>query len=217
MAITNDIDGPVPPDLSPAQASTIGRLSPQAWGYLVWGVTAAIIAVPELWAVSGSPRWPTISSTVAHLEALWSPTKAIVVALISAVVVHLMTSPPNRPPRSGERTALGRMTRVSGAPDEPPIGLWYLPLAVLLTAVAGAVTAALTDDRFVLGYVLYGTMALVLVALPNALAYWWRREVPFPTLFRTLGYLDTLFHPALVLVCSLLAVLVVHIVAFPWP
>jgi hypothetical protein len=210
------------PELAPVSSRSVRSLSrAEAWGYAVWGAVAAIIAVPEIWALSGSPRWPTISLTAAHLEAMWSPTKAVIVALIAAAVVQLMTY---RGPWPGGRTLrmpLGRYTRVQAAeaaePSEIPLAAWYLPLAAAVTAAASVVTATLTADKFALGYVLYGTMALTLVIIPDALAYWFAKEVPFPTLFRTLEYLDARYHPALLVVCSGLTVLAIHIVAYPWP
>jgi predicted ribosomally synthesized peptide with SipW-like signal peptide len=100
---------------------------------------------------------------------------------------------------------------------EIPFAAWYLPLATVVTAAASTVTALLSTDKFVLGYVLYGTMAVALVIIPDTVAYWSAREVSFPTLFRTLEYLDARYHPALLVVCSGLAVLAIHIVAYPWP
>jgi hypothetical protein len=203
-------------------ASALGRL--EVWGYVVWGLTAVVVAVPEFWALAGDPRWPTVSATVGRLEQLWSPTKAIVVALVTAVLVQMITYPPTRDEyrlsggRLRRRTKTGRLTKAPAAePHEFPYALWYFPLALLATAAAATLTAGLTTDRFVLGYALYGTMALTLVVVPNALAYWWAAEVPFPTLLRTLEYLDARYHPALLIVCSGLAVLTIHIVAFPWP
>jgi hypothetical protein len=41
--------------------------------------------------------------------------------------------------------------------------------------------------------------------------------VPFPTLFRTLADLDEVWHPAVLIIVAGLSVLVVHLVAYPWP
>lgn len=224
MAVTGDAFEAAKPQLAQERAAGVGALSrTEAWGYVVWGLTGVVIAVPEVWALVGSPRWPTISATAAHLEKLWSPTKAIVVGLIAAVIVELVSYPPNRseyPTATGvvRRTVLGRLTRAQTS--EPPIlasGVWYFPAALVATAAAGMLAASLSGDAFVLGYAIYGTMAVALLVVPNALAYWWAREVPFPTLFRTLEYLDRRFHPALLLVSAALTVLAIHIVAYPWP
>jgi hypothetical protein len=210
------------PEPSPVSTGAVRSLSrAETWGYLVWGATAAIVAVPEVWALAGNPPWPTISLTAAHLEVLWSPTKAIIVALITAAVVQLMTYRGSRPGGRALRLPLGRFSRAQAAeseePREIPFAAWYLPLAAAVTAAASALTTSLTADKFVLGYVLYGTMTVALVIIPNVLAYWFAREVPFPTLLRTLEYLDARYHLALLLVCSGLAVLAIHVVAYPWP
>ncbi|HLK42433.1 MAG TPA: hypothetical protein VKV34_03755 [Thermoleophilia bacterium] len=222
MAFADDAYEAGAPELAPVSTRAVRSLSrPEAVGYLVWGAVAAIIAVPEIWALSGSPRWPTISLTAAHLEALWSPTKAVIVALISAAVVQLMTYSGPRPGGGTARLPMGRFTRAQAADAEEareiPFAAWYLPLAAVVTAAASAITASVTTDKFVLGYVLYGTMALMLVIIPDTAAYVFAREVPFPTLFRTLEYLDARYHPALLVVCSGLTVLAIHIVAYPWP
>lgn len=223
MAVTDDVyqDGaqdrperfvPVP----------VGRR--EAWGYGVWLLTGLAIATPELWAIAGDPPWPTISATVAHLEARWAVAKIIVVALITSSAVQLLTYPPTRSRqrlsggRPRRRTQTGRLTKaVDTTPSEIAYAASYFPLAALLIIAAAAATAAASTDTYVVGYVLYGLMALALLVVPNALAYRWAKEVPFPTLFRTLADLHARFQPALLIVCSGLAVLVVHIVAYPWP
>src|SRR5579859_4739363 len=104
-----------PPERAAVSANALSRL--EVWGYAVWGLTAVVVAVPEIWALAGSPRWPTVSATAARLEELWSPTKAIVVALVTAVLVQLITYPPTRSEYrlSGERlrwrTKAGRLTK----------------------------------------------------------------------------------------------------------
>jgi len=117
VAVTGDAFEAATPQLAQERASGAGALSrTEIWGYVVWGLTGIAIGIPEVWALLGSPRWPTISATVAHLEDLWSPTKAIVVALIAATMIQLLTYPPTRPEyhsaggRVLRRTVLGRLT-----------------------------------------------------------------------------------------------------------
>jgi hypothetical protein len=224
VAVTGDAFEATTPQIAQERASGTGALSrTELSGYLVWGLTGVVIGIPEVWALTGSPRWPTISATVAHLEKLWSPTKAIVVALIAAAIVELITYPPNRSQyrtATGvvRRTVLGRLTMAqTAAPLILASGVWYFPAALAATAGAGMLAASLSSDTYVLGYALYGTMAVALLVVPNALAFWWAREVPFPTLFRTLEHLDRRFHPALLFVAAALTVLTIHIVAYPWP
>lgn len=43
---------------------------------------------------------------------------------------------------------------------------------------------------FVAGYVIYGLIAVFLVIIPNALAFWLATQVPFPTLCHTVANLE---------------------------
>jgi hypothetical protein len=86
-----------------------------------------------------------------------------------------------------------------------------------VVAVGGAVTAAQGASKFTVGYVIYGLMAVAFLVVPNVLAFWFAKEVPFPTLFRTLSDLDKRWHSAVMVVVAGLAVLAVHLVAYPWP
>lgn len=218
MAVTED-----------SRQSRRGRLSGigrrEWWGYGVWFFVGGVIGVSELWAVAGNPWWPTISATVGHLEGLWSPVKIIVIALIVSGAVQALQYPPNqrefrsldgRPQRW--RTDQGRFTKASGGQTPEVRHSWsYFPLAVILVAASGAATASLTSSNFVVGYVIYGLIAIAFLIIPNALAYWFAKEVPFPTLFRTLQDLDSRWHPAVVIVLAGLTVLAIHLVAYPWP
>lgn len=193
------------------------------WGYGVWGFVGIVIGVGEVWAAVGNPWWPTISATTGHLEQLWSPVKIIVVALIAAGVVGVLRYPPSRnafPASAGRaarwRTDNGRLTRRQVDQVDQLSGYYFL-LAVIVVAAAAAVTVALGGSKFTVGYVLYGLMAVALLIVPNSLAFWLAKEVPFPTLFRTLSELDRRWHSAVMVVVAGLAVLVVHLVAYPWP
>jgi hypothetical protein len=93
----------------------------------------------------------------------------------------------------------------------------YFPLAVGVV-VGGSVIAAITSsDMFVLGYVIYGLIAIFLVIIPNALTFWFAKEVPFPTLYRTVANLERRWRPAAMVIVAGLVVLMFHLVFFPWP
>jgi hypothetical protein len=82
-------------------------------GYLVWGPIALVIGVTEiLAALSKSMKnaipWPTISSTIGHLEARHHWVSVVVVATIAMVAFHAVAYP------KGERTAGGRAKRITG-------------------------------------------------------------------------------------------------------
>jgi hypothetical protein len=181
------------------------------WGYAVWLFVGAAIAVPELWAAIGNPWWPTISATVGHLETLWSPVKIIVLALIAAGTAQVLSDSvraQERHPKTGRR--------VRGTRQSAEIA-WYFPAAVIVIVAVTAIVATLTAARFTTGYVLYGLIAVAFGILPNVLAYCFAREVPFPTLLRTLKSLDRRCHPVALVPIAGLSVLAVHLVAYPWP
>jgi len=76
-------------------ADRFSDVSPsEKWGYAVWAAMGVVIAVPEIWAaVAGSDfLWPTISTTVGHLEDRWP-----VVALLpvwALIYYNAVQSPP---------------------------------------------------------------------------------------------------------------------------
>jgi hypothetical protein len=225
MAVTQEArsEGPA---VGRGWQSRFARLKPREWwGYAVWGFVGALIAVSELWAAAGNPWWPTISATVGHLERLWSPVKIIVVALIAAGAVQVLTNPPfranyeQRPGRAlRRRTENGRLTKSWANNQEMlPLAAGYFPAAVIAVAAAAAGAAILGGDKFVVGYVLYGVMAIAFLIIPNVLAFFCAREVPFPTLLRTLEDLDSRLHSAVLIIVAGLVVLVIHLVAYPWP
>ena len=114
------------------------------------------------------------------------------------------------------RTDSGRLTKREGGQEDQLPGL-YFPLAVAVMAAARAVTAALGASKLTVGYVIYCLMAVAFLIVPNVLAFWIAKEVPFPTLFRTLSDLDKRWHSAVMVVAAGLPMLAVHLVAYPWP
>jgi len=80
------------------------------WGYRVWGPILAFIFVTEILAAASKTLknaipWPTISSTVGHLETRWPIVAVLVVAGIAMVAFHAVAAP------SAPRTPGGRTTR----------------------------------------------------------------------------------------------------------
>jgi len=224
MMTDTDISAAPPVPARPVPPGRLGGITRNEWwGYGVWLFVGAVIGISEIWAAVGNPRWPTISATVGHLEALWSPVRIIVIALIVFGAVQVLTYPPRksqftprwRPPRW--RTHNGRLTRKNRQAVEFGHAVLYIPLA-LLAVVAGSIVAAeLSSSKFLLGCVLYGLIALALLIIPNALAFWAAKEVPFPSLVRTLDDLENRWHVAVMVILAGLAILAVHLVAYPWP
>lgn len=201
-----------------------GLSSRERWGYGVWSLAGLMVAVPEIWAVAGRPPWPTISATVGHLEALWSPVAIIVVALIVAAAANAVRYPwrqegeMERRPGGGRRgrTSGGRLTTEPGAVRAAPV-YGYAVAALAVTTAGPALAAAMGGSAWTLAYVLYGLVAIFWVILPNALAFWLGRDLPFPTLLRTVADVERRWHVAGVVILAGLAVLLVHLALYPWP
>jgi hypothetical protein len=197
----------------------------ERWGYCVWLFVSLVFGVPEIWAGITNPPWPALSGTVGHLEELWHPVRIIVVTLMVFVAFNVVRYSPGHnggfaAPQSGPkraRTPCGRAAR-SGtcAPRAVPV-LAYFPLAVGVIAGGSVIAAIAGSGRFVLGYVIYGLIAIFLVIIPNALAFWFATEVPFPTLYRTVASLERRWRPAAMVIVAGLVVLMFHLVFFPWP
>jgi hypothetical protein len=197
----------------------------ELWGYAVWLLVGLVFGVPESWAGITSPPWPALSDTIGHLEQAWHPARVIVVTLIVFAAFHAVTYPPGRagepaapastPPRG--RTPCGRIARAgTGAAGAVPV-LVYFPVAIGVVAGGSILAAAAGGGRFVLGDVIYGLIAIFLVLIPNALAFWFAADVPFPTLYRTIANLERRWRPAAMVIVAGLVVLAIHLVFFPWP
>jgi hypothetical protein len=197
----------------------------ERWGYGVWLFVGLVFGVPESWAGITSPPWPALSDTIGHLEQLWHPVRVIVVALIVFAAFHAVTYPPGR---TGEftapqgkparcRTPCGRFARSdAGTAGAVPV-MVYFPVAIGVVAGGSILAAAAGGGLFVRGYVLYGLIAIFLVLIPNALAFWFTADVPFPTLYATVANLERRWHPAAMVIVAGLVVLAIHLVFFPWP
>jgi hypothetical protein len=212
------------PALRRAAAPFRGIPAREIWGYAVWFFVAVVFAIPEAWSGFGNTPWPTLSITVAHLEALWPGTRVVIVGLIVLLVFQAFKYPlrhtGNFAAAAGEpvrgRTPNGRLTK---NPDGISVvfGVGYLLVALVAVAGGSLITASLTSDMYILGYVIYGLFAIFLVLVPNALAFWFARDVVFPTFFRTIADLESRWRFAAVLAVFALVILAFHLVFFPWP
>ena len=195
----------------------------EAWSYVVWGGIALVVGIPELWAAaSGSGFYfPTISGTIGHLEALAPVVAVVPVASIAASAYALARIPPGTAVVQNDRQMLVRTPSGRFMDGEPrPAGAWpMLPYFVVSTVVivGASVGAALSGDRWVVGYVLYSLIAAFWVLVPNWIAWRHRTEVPFATLFVTLRSLGRRVHFAAIALAAGLAVLLVHLALYPWP
>jgi hypothetical protein len=182
-----------------------------------------VIAIPEIWAAAGTNvPWPTISGTTGHLEYRWSVTSIFAVGLIVVGAFQVFAAQaagvgsPRRSPAGRGRTAAGRLTRRDhAAPELPP--LVYFPLALLAVAAGSLIAAELDSDKWQLAYVLYGLIAVFWIVVPSLAAYFFARDVPFPTLFRTVALLESHVHVVAVVLAAALIVLLLHLALYPWP
>jgi membrane protein implicated in regulation of membrane protease activity len=189
--------------------------SRRRWGYFVWLVAGAVIAVPEIAAaIDRHHRWlqfTTISEMVGHLERHHTWVELLVVAAIvfaAFSVVKLSprtesgTEGPVDDPDKAQRTAGGRLTVVPSAvttqpehfDDQGAPVLFAVASAVSLAAIALGTLAAVEwwqDERhFHPSYVLYGSLALLWVVIPSLYAFFSGNDTPFPTLFRSVVNLE---------------------------
>jgi hypothetical protein len=114
------------------------------------------------------------------------------------------------------RTYNGRLSRTP-ADISPVAALVYVPLAAAAIAAGSIIAAVVSGDYWVEGYVIYGLIAIFLVIIPNVLAYWFAREVPWPTLLTTITNLERRWRPAAVVVLAGLVILLLHLALPPWP
>lgn len=212
-------------------AAHFGGLSTrEKWGYGFWLFLGLVFGVPESWSGLANPPWPSLSDTIAHLDALWAPTAVIVVAVIVFVAYYFVRVPVSqagslsfgsgglgRSAGAGAgRTYNGRLSRAP-ADASPVAALVYIPVALGAIAAGSIIAAVVSGDYWVLGYVIYGLFAIFGVIIPNVLAYWFAREVPWPTLLTTITDLERRWRPVAVIVLAGLVILLLHLALPPWP
>jgi hypothetical protein len=205
-------------------------------GYVVWSAMGLVVAVPEIWAAFGGDDfvWPTISTTVGHLQHRWPVVALVPVALIVMGAYSVLRITPAATVIQADLQGVGRTSRgrlvkqdvsfdelASGMPPAtPPRGEWHaFPYFTVATTVVviGAALAATSDNRFLVGYVLYSLIALFWIVLPNAMSYAGGKDVEFTTLFFTVRALGRRLQFVAALVAALLVILLLHLAFYPWP
>ena len=207
-----------------------GMSTTEKWGYGFWLFLGLVFGVPETWAGLGNPPWPSLSDTIAHLEAMWPVVGLIVVAVIVIVAFYFVRVPVTQPGTmvynggglgrgTGAgvgRTYGGRLSRTP-ADTSPVAALIYIPIALAAIAAGSIIAAVVSGDYWVEGYVIYGLIAIFLVIIPSVLAYWFAREVPWPTFLTTIVNLERRWRPAAAIILAALVILLLHLVLPPWP
>jgi hypothetical protein len=207
-----------------------GMSTTEKWGYGFWLFLGLVFGIPESWAGLANPPYPSLSDTIGHLEELWPPTAVIVVAVIVIVAYYFVRVPVSqtgslaytkgglgRGAGAGVgRTYAGRLSKTP-ADTSPVAAIIYIPLALAVIALGSIIAAVTSGGYWVLGYVIYGLIAVFLVIIPNVLAYWFARDVPWPTLLATIINLERRWRPAAVVVLAGLVILILHLALPPWP
>lgn len=198
----------------------------ELFGYGVWGVVAIVVAVPELWAaVSGDAAdWPTVSGTVGYLE-YWHPWVAVVViGMLVWAAFHVVryeaqrvAAQPAAADPSLYRTPGGRWS--ARRPHLRPLNAALYLVVALAVVVAGSLWSYVDrpHDRYRLGEVMYGLIAVFGIVVPALFAFLGGKDAPFPSLFATMQALERRVRALAVVFSAGIAVLLVHLALYPWP
>jgi hypothetical protein len=188
-------------------------------GYRFWGpVVAAILVTEVLGALADwlqrrtllEIKWPTISSTVGHLETLSPILAVIVVGAIATVAFEAVTYPPRR--RVGGRAVYHRVRR-----QEPTRFYdWYTVFGIVAIGIVLSVFV-FHWNKYEVGYTIWGLFLCFGILVPTVLAYFGGMIVSFPGLIFTVRKLERRLHWVAVLVVAGLAILLVHLALYPWP
>jgi len=209
----------------------------EAWGYAVWSAMGLVVGVPEVWAAASGDDfvWPTISTTVGHLQDRWPVVALVPVALIVMAGYSVLRFKPASTALQADlqaigRTPQGRLVKQDVTLDQlagggaPPMEVEFDERRVVryfafatIVVVAGSIFAAQSNNRFLTGYVLYSLIAVFWVVIPNLAAYFLKKDFPFTTLFFTVRCLGRRLQVVASLVAALLVILLIHLALYPWP
>lgn len=181
-------------------------------GYAFWGPVALLVLITELigtgWFGSFA-GWPTISSTVGHLQDLNSLWGVPVVGLIAIAAFYAMAYQIRPTSEGRDEFYLARGRRVQ---------LRYgWPVVFGATALITLQAWVSDKDKYELGYALYGSLAFFGIVVPLVLVGLKSEHVVFPTLFYTFKRLRDRFRWVAALVAAGLAILIIHLALYPWP
>lgn len=209
----------------------------EAWGYAVWGVMGIVVGVPEIWAARAGDdfAWPTISTSVGHLQDRWPvvaliPVAVIVMGAYSVFRIRIGDTAVQADQQALGRTPEGRLVKqdvsleelarggvvsTGAGRDEWPVVPYFAFATVVV--VAGSLFATTSDNRFLAGYVLYSLIAIFWIVVPNLVAYFFGKDFPYTTLFFTVSCLGRRLQFVAALVAALLVILLLHLAFYPWP
>lgn len=210
----------------------------EALGYAVWCSMGVVVGVPEIWAAIAGEGfyWPTISTTIGHLQSRWPvvallPVAAIVMGGYSVFrVKNIGDTVLQADEQALGRTTQGRLVKQDVSIDDLRVGgvpaaaemlrtgtvVAYFTLATAIV-VGGSLLASRSDNPFIVGYVLYSLIGVFWIVIPNVTAYWFKRDFPYTNLFFTVSALGRRLQFVAALVAALLVILLLHLAFYPWP
>jgi hypothetical protein len=198
-------------------AGRVGRVERN--GYRFWGPVIGAIALTELLGVLADwldrrtifhVAWPTLSSTVGHLETQSPVLAVVVVGAIAFFAFEAVTSPARR--RVHGRPVYHRVRH----PRPTRFYDWWVVLAIV--ALGGLLSVAVFHwGKDQVGYTIYGLFFVFGIVIPSALAYFAGMYVSFPGLIYTVRKLERRLHWVAAAVFTGLTILLVHLALYPWP
>jgi hypothetical protein len=224
------------------------KLTKRRLGYVIWGVAFVVIAVPELIAAAGGGlgfiHFKTISETTGHLERYHPWVELVVVAAIVFFAYSYLRTSPHADDRPNlGRTPGGRLTTQEHAGHDAREGfddrelswIFFAAAVAVIAGVAFATWAAVEwwDDKrhFHPSFVLYGLLFLFWLVIPSLVVFFGGREVPFPTLYRTVRNFEEWLERARLpwnagpllawfatyVILAGLVILLIHLTLYPYP
>jgi hypothetical protein len=202
----------------------------ERWGYVIWGVFGFLVALPEVWAAidADSAPWPTISGTVGELEYHHPAVALAVTAAIAASAYSALRYRAEKTgvlPDQGDEALPNRTRGLRLTGSKRPLRrieariYFIFSLAIIGAGTAVAVLTTDVTEEHTVGRTIYGLTAFLWVIVPSLWAWLpkWGRDVPFLTLFGTVQRLETRLPIAPPVIAAGLAILLIHLVIYPWP
>jgi hypothetical protein len=201
-------------------------------GLWFWGIVVGLILLLELAAATLSDfvGWPTISSTVGHLEDIDSRVGVLVVLLLTAAVFYALSwrteHPPETHPTLSAPTTDGNTQLepfvITDKKGRPLFGYTWTTVLLATALITGLVfigELAGHDpvSKYHVGYAIYGSLGFFGIAVPLLLIKVAGKTADFPNLFSTLEFLRIRFRVLAFAVVAGLAILFIHLSLYPWP
>jgi hypothetical protein len=202
------------------------RLTPAERRALVYWVPVAVAigAVELAGALSGAFRdfvpWPTISSTIGHLEEAASWVGVVVVGVIVVAAYAALKTQSGRDWADPDRpmaTDPSGIEAVELRTRRRALLRYGWPTVFLATGLIAFVVHLIDGAKYVLGYAIYGSFLVVGILIPIVLVHRAHRATGFPSLLVALSALSRRFRPTPVIILAGLAILVLHLALYPWP